>query len=84
MNQKERNSIAVLNTHIMYIRKSIDEIKDSLKSERKILDSHAVKLAKLEKGLNNHLEQHRSDLTKLGIIVSIIAFIISILVRFIP
>jgi len=83
MNRKERESIAVLNTHILYIRKSIDEIKKNIEEERRILNKHAIKLNEVERGLNNHLQQHRRDLTVLGIVVSIIAFIISTLVRFI-
>jgi len=83
LNKREKASIAVLQTHVMYIKKAIDEIKEGIEENRKTLQSHSVKLAALDKGLNNHLSQHRRDLTLLGIVVSIIAFVISTLTRFI-
>ena len=81
MNRKERAAIAVLQTHIEYIRKSIDEIKGNLKDMSHHLEENSIKIASVQKGLENHLKTHQRDLTKLAILVSAIAAIISLAVK---
>jgi len=83
MNKKERDSIAVLNTHIEYIRNSIDEIKIHIRDIQKTLRKQDEEIVSVKTSLDNHLQTHKRDVTLLGIIVSIIAFIISTLTRFI-
>ena len=83
MNKREKNSIAVLNTHIEYIRDSIDEIKVHIRDIQKTLRKQDEEIVSVKTALDNHLQTHRRDVTLLGIIVSIIAFIISTLTRFI-
>jgi len=83
MNQKDREAIAKLNTHIKYIRESIDDIKRNMEEIAKITRKHERDITTIKLNLTNHLSQHQRDLKLLTLFVSIVSFIISMVVRFI-
>lgn len=47
MNNKEKSTIGEMATHIEYIRKSIDEIKELTKQQQKQIDENKLKIERI-------------------------------------
>jgi len=79
MNKRERTSIEVLQTHIEYIRKSIDELKEVTKTIKACVDSHDNRIQILENYKQFQKEDFDKRLAIWGAVIAGISVIISII-----
>jgi len=79
----DKVTIAILGERLAYLQKDIEEIKNMISTIKGCAETAEQKAANLEGQFTSHIENHKSDLVKLGLFISVIVVVINIALRFI-
>jgi len=87
MNKSERNAIVEMKVLLAELKTDIKYIRNSVREHNKKIDEVGDKLIIVENNLNNHLQEHerlrKEMFTKLGMLVSAIGVISSVVLKFV-
>lgn len=76
-------TIARLEERMINVQETLKELKNMVSNIRGCVESNEKEVNELKGKFSSHLDEHRSDLVKLGIFISIIVIIVNIFIKFI-
>lgn len=79
MRAKEKEQIAELRTHIIYIRENVKEMRKKVDK----LEKRGEEIEAIRTNLENHLQMHKEDWAKVGLFVAIMTTIVSWILKWV-
>lgn len=76
-------NVARLEERIISIQDTLKELKEMIGNIRGCVENNEKEVVELKGCFGSHLNEHKSDLVKIGIFISMIVIIINIALRFI-
>jgi chromosome segregation ATPase len=76
-------SVARLEERIINMQETLKELKEMVSNIKGCVDTNEKEVNEIKGKFSSHLDEHKSDLVKLGIFISVVVIIINIALRII-
>lgn len=80
MNSKEKNLLIRLDERVQTVQSDISQIKTSVSGVKGCVNENVQRLTKTETTLKDHLDNHKRDLSIVGLVIALFSVIIGVLI----